>query len=285
MTLIRALHASALLLSKNGIEDSLTEARLLLGCATNLSQVQIYTQPQQALSTDEKDRLDELLARRLKREPSAYILNHKEFYGIDLYVDSRVLIPRPETELLVDAALDFARNKSLYLKRPLLATDIGTGSGAIAISLALNLPTIKIYAIDISPLALEVAALNCCHHRVIEQVSLVAGDLLAPLLEPVDLIVANLPYISNSEIPSLSPEITGYEPRIALQGGKSGFKCIERLLQQTETKIMTDGCLIMEIGQGQEAEISQMICRHLKNATFSFIRDYNSTSRVVKIAL
>ena len=83
MTLIRALHASALLLSKNGIEDSLTEARLLLGCATNLSQVQIYTQPQQALSTDEKDRLDELLARRLKREPSAYILNHKEFYGID----------------------------------------------------------------------------------------------------------------------------------------------------------------------------------------------------------
>jgi len=285
VTLARALRETALLLSKNGIEDSRAEARLLLCHATNLSQVQIYTRPEQSLSQAEKGKLEELLSRRLKREPSAYILNQKEFYGIDFYVDSRVLIPRPETELLVDVALEFASNRCPYLKRHLLAADIGTGSGALAISLALNWPASKIYATDISPSALEVAALNCDRHGVTEQVNLLAGDLLTPLPEPVDLIMANLPYISNSEISDLSPEITGYEPRTALDGGERGLDYIERLIQQAQTNVSAGGCLTMEIGTGQEAEISRMVRRSLEGAIFSFIRDYNGTNRVVKIAL
>jgi len=285
VNLDRALHKSALVLAKNGIEDSHTEARLLLGRVTNLSQVQIYTQLEQTLSTDEEDRLNELLVRRIKREPSAYILNHKEFYGIDFYVDSRVLIPRPETELLVDAALEYARNRSPYLKRPLLVADIGTGCGAIAICLALNSPDSKIYAIDISPSALEVAALNCRRQRVTEQVNLLAGDLLQPLPEPVDLIVANLPYVKNSDIPDLNPEVAGFEPRAALDGGDRGLDCIERLLQQAETRIIAGGCLFIEIGQGQEEEIGQLIRQYFKDATSSLARDYNGTNRVIKIAL
>jgi len=285
VTLARAIRETALRFSENGIEDSRTEARLLLGHATNLSQVQIYTWPEQPLATAEKIRLEELIARRLKREPSAYILNRKEFYGIDLFVDSRVLIPRPETELLVDAALEFAFSRRPDLQRPLLAADIGTGSGALAISLALNLPASKIYATDISPSALEVAALNCHRHRVIERVNLLAGDLLTPLPEPVDLIMANLPYISSSEISDLSHEIARYEPRTAFDGGEQGLDYIERLIQQAPTKMTAGGCILMEIGAGQEAGINRMVLRYLEGATLSFTRDYNGTNRVVKIAL
>ncbi|HEX7364721.1 MAG TPA: HemK/PrmC family methyltransferase, partial [Dehalococcoidia bacterium] len=195
MTLAEALQQSAYILSTNSIEDSHIEARMLLGHVTNLSTVQIYTKHQQILGSEEEAKLQKLIGRRLRNEPTAYILKHKEFYGIDFYVDSRVLIPRPETEMLVDAALEFAASRSSYLTQPLLIADIGTGCGAIAISLALNLPGSKVYATDSSPSALEVARLNCRHHKVAEQVTLLTGDLLQPLPEPVDLIVANLPYI------------------------------------------------------------------------------------------
>jgi release factor glutamine methyltransferase len=285
LTLHQALSESAKVLARNGIEDSSAEARLLLGRATNLSSLQIYTQPELTLSSEEKNKLDELLARRLKREPAAYILNSKEIYGIDFYVDSRVLIPRPETELLLDAALKFARNLDLSPPRRLRVADIGTGCGAIAISFAVNWPASKIYATDLSLSALEVAALNCRRHQTAEQVNLIAGDLLLPLPEPVDLIIANLPYIRKSDLQGLSPEIPGFEPRIALNGGESGLDCIENLLKQVKGKINAGGCLILEIGQGQEADVGRLIRHYLKGATLDFTQDYNGTIRVVKIAL
>src|SRR4030042_232319 len=124
---------------------------MLLGHVTNLSTVRIYTKHEQILSPEEEAKLQKLIGRRLRNEPTAYILKHKEFYGIEFYVDSRVLIPRPETETLVDAALEFTASRSSYLSSPLLVADIGTGCGAIAVSLALNLPGSKIYATDTSP--------------------------------------------------------------------------------------------------------------------------------------
>jgi release factor glutamine methyltransferase len=284
MNLAQALQQSAGILSMNGIDDSYIEARMLLSHATNLSPVQIYTEPQQMLSREEVSKLQDLVDRRLKHEPAAYILKHREFYGIDFYVDSRVLIPRPETELLVDTALEFASNRS-YITRPLSAADIGTGSGAIAISLALNIPGIRVYAIDISHSALEVARFNCEYHKVAGQVTILSGNLLQPLPKPVDLVVANLPYIKNSELPDLSPEIAKFEPRMALDGGKSGLDCIRQLLQQVKCKINAGGCLLLEIGQNQEKEVSRLIHSCLDEVNFRLIADFNGIKRVVKIDL
>jgi release factor glutamine methyltransferase len=281
MILSQALQQSAHTLSLNGIDDSHIEARMLLGHITKLSPVQIYTQPERTLSREQENNLQELVERRLRHEPAAYIVNHREFYGINFYVDSRVLIPRPETELLVDTAIEFA--SSTYLARPLLIADIGTGCGAIAVSLALNLPHSQIYATDVSPLALEVARLNCKSHKVTDRISLLQGNLLEPLPEPVDILVANLPYIKSSELANLSPEIIQFEPEMAIDGGKNGLDYIRQLLEQAEDRIKTSGCLLLEIGQNQEKEVSNLIRSLLKKVNFVFISDLNGIKRIVKI--
>jgi len=284
MTLTKALRQSAHILSVNGIENSCIEARMLLGHITKLSPVQIYTRTEQALSQEQERALQELVKRRLRREPTAYIVNRREFYGIDFYVDSRVLIPRPETELLVDAALKFFKNGTYLPSQPLIA-DIGTGCGAIAISLAINLPQSKIYATDSSYSALEVARLNCEHHKVTRRVTLLQGNLLEPIPETVDLIVANLPYIKSSELENLSPEITRFEPKTAIDGGKNGLECIHQLLGQAGEKISHWGCLLLEIGQNQEQDVIRLIHSLLKKVSFTFISDLNGINRVVKIDL
>jgi release factor glutamine methyltransferase len=280
----QALQQSAHVLSLNGIENSHIEARVLLSHITKLSPAQIYTYPERTLSQKQERNLQELVERRLDHEPTAYIVNYREFYGIDFYIDSRVLIPRPETELLVDAALELSKS-SAYLTRPLLIADVGTGCGAIAISLALNLPKSKIYATDASSAALEVAQLNCEYHKVTEQITFLHGNLLEPLPEPVDLLVANLPYIKSSELVSLSPEITKFEPRMAIDGGDSGLDYIRQLLEQIEGRINNNSCLLLEIGRGQEKEVINLIRSYLNKVNFEFIPDFNGIKRVVKINL
>jgi release factor glutamine methyltransferase len=282
MTLTQALQQSAHILSAKGIEDNYIEARMLLGHITKLPPVQIYTQTEQTLSQEQERTLHRLVRRRLSREPAAYIVNRREFYGIDFYVDSRVLIPRPETELLVDAALEFLKDEA-YLPSPLLIADIGTGCGAIAVSLALNLPQSKIYATDISYSALEVARLNCEYHEVTKQVTLLQGNMLEPVPEPVVLIAANLPYVRSSELENLSPEITRFEPRTAIDGGKNGLQCISQLLQRIQGKISPQGCLLLEIGQNQEQDVINLIHSSLNKVNFTFIPDLNGINRVVKI--
>ena len=148
--------------------------------------------------------------------PAAYITGHREFYGLDFAVNSSVLVPRPETELLVEKALELARERSLST-----IADIGTGCGAIAVSLAVNLPQTRIYATDISAPALEVALSNCRKHGVTDRVTLLEGDMLAPLPEPVDLIVANLPYVREPEMTGVNT--LGFEPPLALNGGPDGL--------------------------------------------------------------
>jgi release factor glutamine methyltransferase len=281
MTLTQSLQQSARILSINGIEDSYIEARMLLSHVTKLPTVQIYTQTEQTLNQEQERDLCKLIERRLHREPIAYIVNRREFYGIDFYIDSRTLIPRPETELLVDTAIELLKNTCST--RPSLIADIGTGCGAIAVSLALNLPHSKIYATDISHSALEVAKLNCQHHKVTRQVTLLQGNLLEPIPEPVDLMVANLPYVRSSELDNLSPEITGFEPRTAIDGGENGLKYIRQLLEQVRGKINPQGCLLLEIGQNQEQEVMHLIHSHLNKVSFAFIPDLNGINRVVTI--
>jgi release factor glutamine methyltransferase len=285
MNLVQALQNSAYNFSLNGIADSHTEARILLQHVLNLSPAEIYAQPGLMLSQEEIKDLQHLFERRLTREPAAYIVNHKEFFGIDFYVDSRVLIPRPETELLVEAALKFAQDSVYHQphRTPFLVADIGTGCGAIAISLALNLSQSRIYATDMSPAALQVAQWNCEKHNITEKIILLKGNLLEPIPEPIDLIVANLPYIKSSELASLSPETVNFEPRMALDGGWSGLEHIRQLIHQAKNKVRPQGCILLEIGKGQDKAVVSITKRYLSGASIELMRDLSGIKRAVKI--
>ncbi len=282
MTIRQALQQAAYALCSQDIQDAYFEAEVLLAQALQVSRVYLYAKIEHELAKEEEKTFHQLLKRRLRQEPLAYITGSQEFYGIEFYVDRRVLIPRPETELLVEEALRIARNYG-NTKTPVLVADIGTGCGAIAISIALNLPQVKIYASDISAQALEVAGINCQRHNVTKRVILLHGNLLAPLHEPVHLIVANLPYVKNSEIQKLSPEVKDFEPKLALDGGENGLTKIYQLLEQVDGKLLPNGCLLLEIGQGQREAVISWINKHSPKAEIKLIHDLNTSERVVKI--
>jgi len=284
MTLSETLRSASNILSTAEIEDALVEAELLLCHILGVSKAQLYSQPERLLTAAEAGHLQQLVKRRLLREPTAYILKRCEFYGFDFYLDHRVLIPRPETELLVEKTIEFASPR-LSAENGFIIADIGTGCGAVAISLALALSEARIYATDISASALQVASVNCQRHKVGGRVKLLQGDLLEPLPEPVDVIVANLPYIRNCEFCTLRPEIVDFEPVIALAGGEDGLDKIRCLLHQTPGKIRPGGCLLLEAGQGQDKAVSSIINSHFPQASIELIPDLSGINRVVKAVL
>jgi len=284
MILSEALQSATQILLRAGIADASVEAELLLGHVLGMSKTQLYTEPEKVLTSAEARHLRRLVQRRLDHEPTAYILEHCEFYGIDFYVDYHTFLPRPETELLVEKAVELAYHISRPGKQITIA-DIGTGCGAIAISLALALPQAKIYATDISTSALQVAGMNCQRHVVNSQVELLQGNLLAPLPHPVDMIVANLPYIKDFEFRDLSPEITKFEPTIALAGGEDGLDKIQQVLEQMPGKLNYGGCFLLEIGQGQGEMVTSLIKSYFPQASVELISDLGGIERVVKVML
>lgn len=260
-------------LAAGGIEDALMEGELLLRQTLKMERSEFYSGLSGELTTSELNRLKEFLTQRLTHKPSAYIRRVKEFYGLDFYVDERVLIPRPETELLVEKALEMVHSR-LTLRQAqggegLLIADIGTGSGAIAVALAVNLPRSRIFATDISGETLEVAEINCRRHGVADRVQLLSGDLLTPLPQPVDIIIANLPYIPDAELDNLAPEVNRYEPRLALSGGPDGLEYIRRLIDQGPAKLKSDGVLLLEVGMGQAEVVAGMVHRYFPHVTVS----------------
>ena len=282
MTLGEASRSVTQILLSAGIDDACTEAELLLGHVLRMSKTQLYTEPERELTPAEADHLWRLVRRRLGHEPAAYVLGHCEFYGAGFYVDRHTLIPRPETELLVEKAIELAHRLS-HRERPLTIADIGTGCGAIAVSLALALPGAKIYATDISASALQVARRNCQRHAVCAQVELLPGNLLEPLPQPVDMIVANLPYIKDCEFKDLSPEIANFEPAMALAGGENGLDTIRQMLEQAPGKLNRQACFLLEIGQGQADMVTSLINSYLPQASIELIPDLGGIDRVVKV--
>jgi release factor glutamine methyltransferase len=275
VSLKNALGRAREILAGSGIEDAPLEAELLLKYALKISRTQLYTELERQLSPKEEQTFWRLVEHRRSGEPTAYITKSREFYGLDFYVDHRVLIPRPESELLVETALKIAQKHRLST-----IADIGTGCGAIAVSLALELPQAKIYATDISAPALEVALVNCRKHGVADRVQLLQGDMLEPLPEPVELIVANLPYVRESELNPLR-----FEPRLALDGGAGGTASIGRLCRQAGTKLKSGGSLLLEIGQGQKSKVTALLQRFFPEGEIEVTTDLSGIERVISLSL
>jgi release factor glutamine methyltransferase len=278
MELQVALAQAVTVLEDAGVEESRLDAEVLLAHALELTRAQLYARLNQRLSPQDQECYQALIAQRVRHEPVAYIVGHKTFYGLDFLVDRRVLIPRPETELLVERAIEMAQARS-----PRLIADAGTGCGAIAVSLAAHLPEATLYALDASPDALAVAETNCRRHGVEGRVHLLLGDLLSPLPQPVNLIVANLPYIPQGELESLPPAIRDYEPLTALDGGEDGLVAIRRLLAQARGHLRPRGAILLEIGADQGPAVARLAQQRFPMAKVDVIRDYAGLDRVVVV--
>lgn len=242
-------------LGDSGLAHPRKDAETLLMGVTDLERADLIAHPERLLTEDERIRYQAVLARRRQSEPIQYITGHREFYGLTFKVTPEVLIPRPETEHLVEAAL--AR---IPLDRPFQIADIGTGSGAIAIALAVNRPFARVVALDISPSALDVSKKNAADHKVADRVRLLKSDLLDAVGdEQFDMIVSNPPYIADADREALAAEVRDYEPATALFAGPTGLEVYERLIPQAAEHLRENGWLLLEIGAGQQLQLRQFL--------------------------
>ncbi|WP_052890008.1 peptide chain release factor N(5)-glutamine methyltransferase [Thermogemmatispora carboxidivorans] len=288
MTVGEALEWGRRLLQEAGqpAQEAGRDVQVLLGHVLAVERAALYAHPERELTATEWQRLAALLERRQRGEPVAYLLGHKEFFGLDLLVDRRVLIPRPETELLVEEVLAEARKRLRREEVPIVA-DIGTGSGAIVVALAVSEPRLPyLYACDSSAAALEVAQLNCQRHGVGQRVRLLLGDLAEPLPEPVDLLVANLPYVGTEERELLAPDVRDFEPAEALFAGPQGLALLERLLRQLhERPVLKERAMVfLEIGYRQREALEGLARRLWPGLRLTCRRDYAGQERFLILA-
>jgi release factor glutamine methyltransferase len=286
-TIHQALEQATLSLIQTDQPNARLDAQVLLSHTLRTERSYLYAYPEQVLTSGQEQEYQALINRRSRGEPIAYLVGHKEFYGLDFLVDKRVLIPRPETELLVEAALNACRKMFDVGRTPVVA-DIGTGSGAIAVTLVVfesRLP--YLYACDISTDALDVAYLNCLRHHVEDRVRLLHGDLLAPLPEPVDLITANLPYVGTDELEELPPDVRAYEPHLALFSGPLGLDLLLRFFQelQRSQKLKEGAILLVEIGYRQYEALASIPHDIWPQATLTFTKDFAGWNRVLQVTL
>ncbi|MGI5917024.1 MAG: peptide chain release factor N(5)-glutamine methyltransferase [Anaerolineae bacterium] len=283
LTMHNALRWAIPLLVAAGVESPRLDAELLLGHVLSRNRAQLLAHRDDVLETDQARRYAALVRRRIAHEPVAYILGHRAFYDVDLLVDRRVLIPRPETEHLVDDALDWARR--LGGEARWRVADVGTGSGALAVTLARHLPSARIWAVDRSFEALQVAAANISRYGLGARVLPLCGDLLMPLSGPLDLVVANLPYVRTDEVNDLAADIVAYEPQMALDGGADGLDLIQRLLPQAAERMGVPGLLLLELDPRQADDTADLARRYFPYADVTVLYDYAGHERVVRVAL
>ena len=267
-------------LESAGIPDARLEAEVLVMSVLRMPRQAIFAEQEREVSEQQQVALDELLERRYTREPLAYILGQREFYGINVVLTPAVLIPRPESEGLVEHALFMAMMG--MESTDLTIADVGTGSGAIAINLAIHLPMGRIFAVDVDDSVLDVASYNIRAHGVGDRVSLGIGDLLDAVPEPLDLIVANLPYIPTDRISTLQPEVQK-EPVLALDGGADGLDLIRRLLAQAENKLKSHGIILLEMDPDQVPVVAELALQHFPKGSTDVEQDLAGMDRILVI--
>jgi release factor glutamine methyltransferase len=280
-TVLRVLQWATGYLKGRGVESPRAAAELLLSHVLGTERVQLYVRYDQPLVPAELAAFKEGIRRRLRHEPVAYIVGRKGFWTLDLRVSPEVLIPRPETELLVEQALSVLRAHPAGC--PARVLELGVGSGAVLLALAMEAGAQRFFGCDIAAGAVALARANALAAGVGERVSLWAGDWFAGLNAKggFDLIVSNPPYVRSAEIDRLQPEITAYEPRIALDGGPDGLRSYRSILSAAHGQLVTGGSLILEIGSDQRAAVLQLAEETGRYVPAQCRRDYSGHDRVI----
>lgn len=266
-------------LQREGIESAQLDMSLILAEVIGTNRLGLYLNLDRPLNQEEREGARKMLARRIKHEPMAYILGRREFYGLTFEVNPHVLIPRPETELLVERAVAWLRERAESAPEPLLA-DIGTGSGAIAIATAHACPASRWIATDLSAEALAAARGNAERLGVAERIEYRQGSLLEPIAEPLDGICANLPYVPESDRETMMHDVVGYEPHQALFSGPEGLGHIRQLIEEAPARLKPGGLLLLECGAGQDEAIVDILT---ENDAFGFVRVHNDLAGIGRV--
>ena len=278
ITVLESINLSTQYLNQKGIESPRTNAELLLADILNCKRLDLYLSFERPLSEDEVQKYREHIKRRGNFEPLQYVIGKVEFYGLELKVNPSVLIPRPETELIVENILNqFPKDEKLII------LDIGSGSGNIAIALAVNLPSSKIVSTDVSEEALQVAKENSERHKISERIKFVKHDILKNDLNnfPMfDIVVSNPPYVSKESYLTLQKEIKNFEPAIAVTDEGDGYTFYREISAKASVKLKENGKLFFEVAQGQSGEVVEIMTKNnFKN--IGVIKDYQNIDRII----
>jgi len=282
-TVLKLLEWTTSYFQSHDVDSPRSTAEILLAEVLNLERIDLYLRYDQPLAPPELKAFKALIQRRVRREPVAYIVGKKEFWSLDLKVTADVLIPRPETECLVEQALAL-----LDTDRCLQVLDLGTGSAAIVLALVHQYPRHRYWASDISCKALSVARCNLRRFGRQDRVGLFCGAWLAalnPRRARFDVIVSNPPYIARGQLDGLQPEIARYEPRTALDGGHTGVECIRTILQQAPRFLAAEGALLMEIGEDQPSLLASLVAKIGAYEPPVFFNDYAGAVRGIVLRL
>ena len=274
-----ALRWAVRLLVARGADTPRLDAELLLAHLLDVDRAQVLIRRDDCLTPTQVERFTELVQRRVRHEPVAYLIGERAFYDVDLRVTPATLIPRPETEHLVEEALTWAKKQSGRLR----VVDVGTGSGAIAIVLARHLPEATVWAVDLSLPALRVAWENVRRYGLSERVWLVQSNLLKPMGAAFDLILANLPYVSMADMAVLEPNVADYEPHLALEGGTDGTEIMTRLIEQLPARLACPGLALFEIDPRQAGPLQAAAAVLLPDARALLVHDLAGHERVLRI--
>ena len=279
MRVIDLINAASEHLKNSGFDNSRLEVERMLGSVLGLSRINLYMEFERPLTVNERDSFRSLYKRRLSHEPLQHLIGNTDFREINVKTDRRALIPRSETELLVEIALEFLKK----CDAPVVA-DIGTGSGVIALSLAFEIPKSHVVALDISDEALRLAAENACILGLEEQITFVLSNMLDDLKGrgPFDAIISNPPYVKSDSFPTLQPEVRDFDPHIALDGGRDGLRFISIIAEGAPEYLKSGGMLIMECGEDQASDVQGILDDTRCYSKFEIIKDFAGKNRIVK---
>jgi len=280
-TIQKLLNWTSEYLTNKGVDSPRLSAELLLSHALGLKRIELYTQFDQQVPQEQLDLLHGLVKRAGLHEPVAYLTGKTEFYSLELDITADCLIPRPETELLVQRAIEFLRTR----KGIQYICDLCTGSGCIAVSIAKNFPDAQITATDISAAALEAAARNIEKHKIKEKVCLLCGDLFEPIIKQLDvnqfdLIVCNPPYVSTAEYEKLDKNVKDYEPKSALYAGTDGLDVYRRIIEKVDEFLKPGAALMLEIGYAQGLAVRELLEQTGALAKIKIEKDYHNNDRI-----
>ena len=283
-TISSLVHWASKTLQEHGIDSPSLDAEVILSHLLDCKRIDLYVHPDKPTEGAIVMRYKEFIQRRSQRVPLQYITNHAEFMSLDFYVDERVLIPRPETELLVEAVIK--RAQILFGENEIVIIDIGVGSGNIAITLAKKINKARIFAIDISPDALAVAKINAQRHQVMDKITFLCGDLFKPLEgyrieSQANFIVSNPPYVSSDEFNNLQKEVRDFEPYAALISGQDGLQMFKRIIANANIWLKPWGFVICEVGEKQARKVARLFKDTGCFKKADFIKDYQHIHRIV----